>query len=189
MSVQAKGYQLTDVGLSNDNKWPVALTSGLADVKVRAELNGQQLRAQGGASLSKSPTLVGQGRRYEPPTQSLSSAVRDISELSIDADVKGTLDQYDVALSSDLDRILQNAAGKMVNDLAAKFGAELQTAISAKIAEPMQQLKKNLAGFDGMANEFTERVSEHNDVLKNLLEKNLPVKGLKDLPGGLKSLF
>ena len=77
-------------------------------------------------------------------TKALSSAVTDISQLSLQAEVKGTLEQQDVTLSSDLDRILQNAAGKMVNELAAKFGAELQSAISAKIAKPMQDLKNNL---------------------------------------------
>ena len=77
----------------------------------------------------------------------------------------------------------------MVNELAEKFGTELQSAISAKIAEPMQDLKKNLAGFDGIARDLTERVTQHNDVLKSLLEKSLPIKGLKGLPGGLKLPF
>ncbi|MCA9457008.1 MAG: hypothetical protein KC587_10115, partial [Nitrospira sp.] len=94
-----------------------------------------------------------------------------------------------VTISSDLDRILQDAAGKMVNELAAKFGAELQSAISAKIAEPMQQLKNKLSGFERIAGELTERVTQHHDVLNSLLEKSLPNKGLKDLPGGFKLPF
>jgi len=77
----------------------------------------------------------------------------------------------------------------MVNELAARFGAELQAAISAKIAEPMKQLKDNLAGFEGLAGDLTERVTQHNDVLKSLLEKSLPIKELKGLPGGLKLPF
>ncbi|MGD9851754.1 MAG: TIGR03545 family protein [Nitrospirales bacterium] len=188
LTVQAKGYKLTDVVLSKDDKWPVALTSGLADVTVRTELDGAQLRAQGGASLQRLQIMAGKEGDTNPLTQSLSSAVRDVSQLSLEADVTGTLTQYDVKISSDLDRILQDAAGKMVNDLAATFGAELQTAISAKIAEPMQQLKERMSGFDGMAKELTQRVSQHNDMLKSLLEKNLPTKDLK-LPGGLKLPF
>jgi hypothetical protein len=53
----------------------------------------------------------------------------------------------------------------------------------------MQQLKNNLSGFNGMASDLTERVTQHNDILKNLLEKNLPPTGLKNLPGGFKLPF
>jgi hypothetical protein len=77
----------------------------------------------------------------------------------------------------------------MVNELAAKFGAELQSAISAKIAKPMQDLKSNLSGLNKIAEDLTERLTQENDVLKSLLEKSLPIKGLKGLPGGLKLPF
>ena len=149
MTVQAKGYELTNLVLSNDDKWPVALTSGLGDMNMKAELKGQALTAQGEAQLSSLRISAGQEGDTNPLTKALSSAVTDISQLSLQAAVKGTLEQHDITLSSDLDRILQNAAGKMVNELAAKFGAELQTAISAKIAKPMQDLKKNFQGSKG----------------------------------------
>jgi hypothetical protein len=45
-----------------------------------------------------------------------------------------------------------------------------------------------MAGFDGIAGDLTERVTQHTDVLKSLLEKSLPTKDLK-LPGGLKLPF
>ena len=76
----------------------------------------------------------------------------------------------------------------MVNELSAKFGTDLQLAISAKIAEPMKELKKNLSGFEGIAGDLTERMTQHNGLLESLLEKNLPTKNLK-LPGGLKLPF
>ena len=189
LAVQAKGYELNNLVLSKDAKWPVALTSGLGDMTMNAELKGQALTAYGGAQLSGLHLSAGQEGDTNPLTKSLSSAVKDISQLALQADVKGTLDQYDVNLSSDLDRILQDAAGKMVNDLAAKFGAELQSAISAKITKPLNELKSNLSGFEGIAGDLTERVTQHNAVLKDLLEKNLPTKGLKSLPGGLNLPF
>ncbi|GJL58918.1 MAG: hypothetical protein NPIRA03_17750 [Nitrospirales bacterium] len=188
-TVQAKGYELTNVALSKDAKWPVTLTSGVGDINVNTELKGQALTVHGAGILRAIHLTAGRGDDSNPLTKALSSAVTDISQLSIQADVTGTLDQPDVTVSSDLDRILQDAAGKMVNELAAKFGAELQTAISAKIAEPMQQLKNELSGFERIAGELTERVTQHHDVLSSLLEKNLPTKGLKDLPGGFKLPF
>ena len=189
LTLQAKGYELANLVLSKDDKWPVALTSGLGDMKMNAELNGQALTANGTGNLRDLQLSAGNEGDTNPLTKALSSAVTDISQLSIQADVQGTLEQQDVTLSSDLDRILQNAAGKMVNELAAKFGAELQSAISAKIAKPMQDLKSNLSGFNKIAKDLTDRLAQENDVLKSLLEKNLPIKGLKGLPGGLKLPF
>ena len=188
LTIQAKGYELNNLPLSKDDKWPVALTRGLGDVTIEAELKGAALTATSAANLRSLQLSAGKEGDANPLTTALSAAVRDISQFSLQADVTGTLDQYDVKIASDLDRILQNAAGKMVNDLAAKFGAQLQAAISAKIAEPMQELKAKLAGFEGLAGDLTERVTQRNDVLKELLEKNLPTKDLK-LPGGLKLPF
>ena len=102
-------------------------------------------------------------------------------------DMTGTLDDYDVQVSSDLDRILQNAAGKMVKKLAARFGADLQAAISAKITEPMKELQASLGGFKGIVGDLTNRLGQHNDVLKSVLEKNLPSKTFKNLPGGISA--
>ena len=189
LKVEAKGYELTDLVLSKDHKWPVTLASGMGDMKMSAELQGQALMAKVGAQLKNLQLSAGKEADTNPLTKALSSAVMDISQASLQAEVKGTLEQHEVTLSSDLDRILQNAAGKMVNDLAAKFGSELQSAISAKIAKPMQDLKNNLSGLDDIAGDLTKRVMEHNDILKNLLEKNLPTRGLKNLPGGLKLPF
>lgn len=188
MTLEAKEYELTNLVLSKDKKWPVAMTSGLGDMTMNVELKGQALVGQGTGRLRNLQLSAGKEGDTNPLTTALSSAVTDISQLSLQAEVKGTLEQHDVTLSSDLDRLLQKAAGKMVNELAATFGADLQLAISAKIAEPMQELKKNFSGFSGIAGDLTERVTQHDAILKNLLEKNLPIKELK-LPGGFKLPF
>jgi len=188
LMAKAKGYELSNLTLSKHDKWPVALTSGVGDVTIQAELQGTALAATGEANLRQLQLSAGKEGDANPLTTALSSAVRDISQFSLQAKAQGTLDQYNVKISSDLDRILQHAAGKMVNEVAAKFEAKLQSAISARIAEPMQELKKNLSGFESIAEDLTERVTQHNEVLKSLLEKTLPTKDLK-LPGGLKLPF
>ncbi len=188
LGLQAKGYEFKNLALSKDDKWPVALKSGLGDLEMNAEVAGQGLTAKGGARLKNLQLSAGKDGETHPLRKALTSAVTGISQLSIQADVKGTLDQPAVSISSDLDRILQKAAGNMVSELSAKFGVELQSAISAKIAKPMKELKSKMAGFDGIAGELAERVTQHDDILKSLLETTLPTKGLK-LPGGLKLPF
>lgn len=189
LTVQAKGYELDNLALSKDDKWPVTLASGVGDINLNAELKDQGLTVHGIGNLHSLHLSAGKDGDTNPLTKALSSAVTGVSEFSLQADVTGTLEKHEVTVSSDLDRILQDAAGKMVNESAAEFGTNLQSAISAKIAEPMQQLNNNLSGFKEIAGQLTERVTQHNEVLKSLLEKSLPTKGLKDLPGGLKLPF
>ena len=189
LTLKAKGYELDDAALSKDAKWPVMLKRGLADIKVDATLQGRGLTAQGSGHLRALQLAAGVSGDTNPLTKSLSSAVSGISHLSLTANVTGTLDKYDLELSSDLDRILQDAAGKMVNELAAKFGGELQAAISAKIAEPMKQLQETLGGFNAIGGDLGDRLGQHAEVLNSLLEKSLPSKSLKKLPGVLKLPF
>lgn len=189
LTLKAKGYELDDVALSKDAKWPVTLKSGLGDITVDATLQGPALSAQGSGHLHALQLAAGASGDTNPLTKSLSSAVSGISQLSLTANVTGTLDNYDVKLSSDLDRILQDAAGKMVNELAAKFGGELKAAISAKIAEPMKELQDTLGGFNAIGGDLGDRLGQHTEVLNSLLEKSLPSKSLKKLPGGLKLPF
>jgi uncharacterized protein (TIGR03545 family) len=187
---QAKGYELSNVILSKDDQWPVALTQGVGDVTLNAKLDGQALAAHGSANLRDLRLSAGKEGETSPLARTLSTAVEDISQLSVQADVQGTLEDYDVHISSNLDRIVQNAAGKMVNHLAERFGGELQSAITAKIAEPKKELQETLTGFQtAIGGDLSDRFERLNEVLAKLGEKSLPAKGLKKLPGGLKLPF
>ena len=195
MAFQANGYRLQLVALSTQADWPVTLTEGVADVDVDATLAGQTIAATGTSQLSKLTVQAGKPNDSNPLTKALSGAVSDISTLSVQADVNGTLERYDVQVRSELDRILKEAAGKMVQNLAAGFGKDLQSAISAKVAEPLKALTGSLGGLNGIGGELTGRLTKENKLLKGLLDQGIGKKGLpgkilpKGLPGGLKLPF
>ncbi|MEC4673231.1 MAG: TIGR03545 family protein, partial [Nitrospirota bacterium] len=140
MAFQAHGYRLQSVAISKQADWPVTLTEGFADVMVDATLAGQAITATGTSELSGLKVHAGKPNDSNPLTKALSSAVSDISVLSVQADVTGTIEQYEVQVRSELDRILKEAAGKMVKNLASSFGKDLQSAISAKVSEPLKAL-------------------------------------------------
>ncbi|MCZ6800855.1 MAG: TIGR03545 family protein [Nitrospirae bacterium] len=190
-SFSARQYRVQPITLSEQPDWPVVLQEGLADVQVEANLQGEDLQATGTSTLSSLTLVAGREGDGNPLTQSLSSAVSGISDLSVHAQVSGTLEQYDVKIRSDLDRILQDAAGKMVKDLGARFGKELQAAISAKVSGPLKGLNGEFGGLNGIGGEFTKRLTQENGLLQGLVEKTLPQKGIlkKTLPGGFKLPF
>ena len=172
----------------------MTVENGFADVTVNAELRGQAITATGNTELSSLQVSAGKPDDANPLTKALSGAVSDISTLSVQADVTGTLQQYDVEIRSELDRLLKDAAGKMVKNLAASFGKDLQSAISAKVAEPLKSLTGSFSGLDSIGGDLTSRFGKENNLLKGLLKQGLPQKGvpkglLDKLPGGLKLPF
>ena len=183
---QATGYRLEKVSLSNQPDWPVAVDKGSADVNVDAELHGEAITATGISKLSALRVSAGQTGDSNPLTNALSLAISDISAMSVKATVTGTIQHYDLKLSSDLDRILQEAAGKMMKNLATGFGKDLQSAISARVGGPLKGLNTDLGGLGSISEGLTERLTEENDLLKILEEKGLPKKAL---PRGFKLPF
>lgn len=194
LSVKANGYGLQPVALSTQPDWPVTLDSGLADVTMNAELGGQDILASGNTELSSLVVSAGKPDDANPLTKALSRAVSEISSLSVQADITGTLQDYEVQIQSELDRLLKNAAGKMVKNLSARFGKELQSAISAKVAGPLKSVTGSLGRLDSIGGELTNRLAKENNLLKGLLQQSLPKKGLPKgltdkLPGGFKLPF
>ncbi|MDA0738638.1 MAG: TIGR03545 family protein [Nitrospirae bacterium] len=191
---RAKWYRIQPVALSTQPNWPVALNNGFSDVTVNAELRGQAITVTGITQLSSLQVSAGKPGDTNPLTKALSGAVSDISTLSVQADVTGTLQQYEVQIHSELDRLLKDAAGKMVKNLAASFGRDLQSAISAKVTEPLKSLTSSFGGLDSLGGDLTSRLTKENNLLEGLLKEGLPKKvlpkGLTDkLPGGLKLPF
>jgi len=182
----AKDFQLQHIVLSKDEKMPVSLNDGAADIVVTAKLNGQSLNAKGTGQLSGLNISAGSQHDARPLTQSLRKAISDISQLSVKADVTGTIEQYDVVLQSDLDEIVQKAAGKMVNDVAAQFKQDLEVALMKKTKAPIRNLQENLGSLGSIGGDLTNRLAENNSVLQDLLKKGVP-KSI--LPDGLKLPF
>jgi len=80
----------------------------------------------------------------------------------------------------------------MVKNLAANFGKDLQSAISAKVAEPLKGMTDSLGGLDTIGGELTGRLAKESNLLKDIVGKGIPQKGLPGfpgLPGGLKLPF
>ena len=106
----------------------------------------------------------------------LASALADVKALNLEATIKGTTQNPDVRVTSDLDRILKDAVGKLVVEQAARFEADLKVAIAERVNGPLADLKKQLAGFGGLNDELTSR----GDALSGILSGDtLAPKGLK----------
>jgi len=94
-------------------------------------------------------------------------------------------------LTTDLDRVMSQAAGRLVNDLSRRFTEELSAEVQARVAGPIQGLKKNFSGVEGVGGDLAQRLTKGNTLLTSLAKQGGLPKGLLggELPGGLRLPF
>ena len=168
VNANVKGYKVQDVTLSNKPKWPVTLKGALVDLDTRALLKGEDISANLDAGLTSVRLSAGLPDGAGPLAKAMASALSDISQFTVEADVAGTIEDYDIHLTSDLDRVLKDAAGNAVRKQAAGLEKELEKAIFAKVGGPLEQAKTSLGGLDAIASELTRRQNLGNGLLKDL---------------------
>lgn len=168
INFRLQGYEARDVTVSDKPEWPVTLTNALVDLQLRGVLSGDTITADLTAELRSVSLMAGVQDATSPLARAMGSALSDVSEFTIKADITGTLEEYDMRLTSDLDRVLKETAGKVVQKQAARLEKELKREIFAKVSPPLDQAKVSLGGFDAIGRELTSRLNLGNGLLKDL---------------------
>ncbi|MFC1534027.1 hypothetical protein ACFL7M_11755 [Thermodesulfobacteriota bacterium] len=82
--------------------------------------------------------------------------------------IAGTPENYDIQLSSDLDRVPKNAVGNAVKKQAAVFETKLKQAVMAKANGPLKQAQGSLGDFNAMGINLDKRQNMGSGLLKEL---------------------
>ena len=179
-NLRMRGYRVEDLNLSKSEQWALALKQALADLDLQARVSGVALDANLAAALQSVQMTSGVKAGAGVLANAVASALSDIKGFTLKAEVSGTLEQYDVNLTSDLDRVLKDVVGKQVQAQTARLEAQLQSAIAEKVAGPLNELKASLGGLDSIGTELASRLNLGTDLLK---------AGKGSAPGGLKLPF
>ena len=178
-NLRIRGYNIEDLALSESKQLPIVLKKALADLKLDVSRKGDVLSAILFTRFY-SAQLLSPKEEESPLINAVHSSLSAIKSLDVNVDISGTLKDYDIRVSSDIDRILKNVIGKQIKEQTARFEKELKGAISEKVKGPLSALQTDIGAFAGINSEMTSRFEEGNRLLED-------IKG--GLPGGLKSLF
>ncbi|MBM4132200.1 MAG: TIGR03545 family protein [Nitrospira sp.] len=182
--VRVQGYQVQSMTLSDSADWPVTLGKAVADADLQVTVGGQALAGQATIGLQSVKLAAGKPDAANPVIKAIGGALSTVTAFMVKADMTGTVEQYDIHLTSDLDRILKDAVGRQVQALADQFKKDLEAAVMAKVGGPLNELKSSIGGLGGIGNELTSRLTQGS--LGSTLPAN-PAEKL--LPGGLKLPF
>lgn len=89
--------------------------------------------------------------------KALTSAISDIKAFNLKAEISGTIQDYDLKLSSDLDSMLKDVVKKQVQAQAIQFEKKLQSVIREKVGGSMADLETSIGGLGSIGNELTTR--------------------------------
>jgi hypothetical protein len=171
--VRLRGYEARNLRIVESEALPVSLKEGLLDLDVSASLEKGGLTARIAAGLRSARLLV--EKRQERPglagrvDEAIRSALAGVTSLNVSAEVSGTPDKFEVKVRSDIDDVLKSAVSALVRDQVAGLERDLQAAIGAQVAGPLDKLNLGVKGLDlsgGRIDALNKRLS---DLLKKLI--------------------
>lgn len=162
LTLQLRDYTVEDVDLAGGLELPVTLESALADLDLRVKLQERDLDAVLQTSLTAVSMTATPGKTIY---QVLADAVAGINRAEINAVIDGTLDDYHVALQSDLDAVLKNALGKSLERQTAHFKEELHETVMSRVKGPMAETTTSYGSFTDIAGELRKRLEVGGSLL------------------------
>lgn len=162
------GLTLDDLPLVREETFPLTLKQATGDLNLNLETAGNNLDATLKADFSDVAFLTASTGQQTDIASAIGSAITGIDKFSLNADIAGTWQAYSVDVSSDLDQALKSAVGNLVKKESAKFQDALQQQISARLKDPLQQTRGNLADLAGLEKELSKRLNIGDDLLKGL---------------------
>lgn len=188
VSLDIKGLELGGVELIDSGGLAAALTKAKADISVEVVIG----RGAGGAAGRGGGPVEGTLRAVFDPvvidaragkdrlSKILAGTLSGIKSFDLRAGISGTLDDYDMTLSSDMDRLLSAAVDGLVRDEAARLEGRLTREIRARTEGQRADLRRRLEGLGLLAGKLASRRSIADEILSGIGPGG---------PGGIKLPF
>lgn len=181
VSFKVRGYRVKDIAIARGGSMPLALRSGRADLTVTAEIKKTTLDAGLKASLTGLDLRAGREGEKNQFLKAGAEAISRVKGFGLSARAVGSVDDYDVSVSSDLDDVLKASAGSVIAEKAAAFKARLAREINEETKDKLAGLRSELTLLASVKDELASR-SLLADRLLREITASLPSKGFS-IPG------
>ena len=165
VNLEILGYGLGKTVLSDDENLPVTIDGGVVDLSVQAVFQQQDINADVTAKLKSANFTTAPPQQSDAISQAITRALADITNLTAKAKVTGTIDAYDIQLSSDLDKILKQAVANTIKNQTARFEQDLKDGVINQANGPLAAATGSFSDFDGISKELTARLQAGSNLL------------------------
>jgi uncharacterized protein (TIGR03545 family) len=161
------GYQIKDLALSTQKDLLITLQDGKMDLVVQGVLGAKTMSVKFTATIqSARMSTVAEGSS-KPLVAAIQSTLSGVSHFTVSGDIEGTPEDYRLTISSDLDRVLKDAAGNLVREQSARFEQELLSGVRERTEKQMKELKDGFGGLNGMGSKIDDAQNTLNSLLKD----------------------
>lgn len=162
-----RGYRITDMVLPGSTDLPATIREGLADISVSGKYDGSRISAHVEATARSVKFASSSEGSSGGISGAISSALEKVGSFSVTVDIAGTPDNYDVKITSDLDRVLKDAAGKVLGDKVAQFEKDLAAAIQERTGGKVKALQDTLGGMGALGGKIEGTEEQLNGLLRD----------------------
>lgn len=165
---QVAGYNLKNVNLTDTLKTPLILENAMiTNLNLEAIIQGDKITSKLTSALSSARFVSESRKDASPIAAAIQSALSEIKDFELNADIVGTLDNPSIALSSDLDDVLKTSVENVVKKQTAIFESKLKQAIAAKTGGEMNNLKQSITDFNSFDKELKTRSDLGTGLMKD----------------------
>jgi len=176
-SFNVRGYKVKEIDIARGGSMPLRLKTGRADLAVTAEIKGAAFDAGLKASLAGLELAAGRADEKNAFLRAGAEAVSRVKGFGLEARASGTVDDYGVSVSSDLDRVLMDSAGSVIAEKTAEFRAKLSKKIEEETREKLAGLRSELSTLAAVRDELASRNLLIDKLIKDATSA-MPARGL-----------
>ena len=147
MELAVRGYKAAGLTLSSAASLPVSLQEGTMDLELKGRRDAKVISARCVARVKGAKLNTGIGESGGAFAKAIRSSLAKVSAFTLTADITGTPDNYQVKVSSDLDKVMKDAAGSLVREQRDRIEKELKKAVQEKTSAKLTGLKESMGGL------------------------------------------
>ena len=161
---QAHGVVVQRFDILHQPRFSLVLSDAAVDLDATAQLKDGMLQGKLGA-VFKTVKLSADLKDSPGELQKiLMVALADVRHFSLNAQLQGSQQEYDVELHSDLDELLRGAMNKQFRARIDKFVAQVKTQLDAKVQNARREREDKLGDLSNMGGVIEQRRKQAGDV-------------------------
>lgn len=159
-------YQIQDLLLGAD-MLDLTIKQAAADLQLDFDLKEAFTNARFNAQLNHL-TFDAPKKRSSQLADAMIDAILDTRTIGLKATLKGREPDYKTSLTSDIDGVVQKAAGRLVKRQAAQLETQLRTVINEKLNAPIKTAQNRMTRLDAIGSQLLKRSQIGDKLLKQL---------------------
>jgi uncharacterized protein (TIGR03545 family) len=167
MEIAVLGYKAAGMTLSSAASLPVSLQEGTMDLELTGRRDAKVISARCVARVKGAKLNTGSDESGGAFAKAIRSSLAKISAFTLTADITGTPDNYQVKVSSDLDKVMKEAAGSLVREQREKLEKDLKKAVQERTQAKIAGLKESMGGLGSQGGKLDGLQDRLNSMIKD----------------------